>query len=112
MKTKFLILIILTLLLISCNKNSQEQLTAKAIQEQANENPNLIIEGPFIVTRVIDGDTIEINNSYKIRLSGINTPEIGECYYQEAKEFLSKLTLELQTLQRLIRLFSKLFCLL
>lgn len=46
------------------------------------------LEGPYKVTRVIDGDTIELDNSEKIRFSGINTPETGECYYQEAKEKL------------------------
>jgi len=43
------------------------------------------------VTRVIDGDTLvyEINNiSYTCRLLGIDTPERGEEYYQEAKEYL------------------------
>jgi len=44
------------------------------------------------VTRVIDGDTLvyEINNiSYTCRLLGIDTPERGEEFYQEAKDFLS-----------------------
>lgn len=40
-----------------------------------------------IVTRVIDGDTIEAGNK-TIRLLGINTPERGEKYYEEAKDFL------------------------
>ncbi len=48
------------------------------------------LEGPYKVTRVIDGDTIELNNAEIIRFSGINTPETGECYYQEAKEKLEK----------------------
>ncbi len=39
------------------------------------------------VDRVIDGDTIESNKS-SIRLLGINTPEKGEEYYLEAKEYL------------------------
>lgn len=45
------------------------------------------------VTRVIDGDTLvyEINNiSYTCRLLGIDTPEKGEEYYQEAKDFLKQ----------------------
>jgi len=44
------------------------------------------------VKRVIDGDTLvyETNNSKEmpVRLLGINTPERGEEYYNEAKEFL------------------------
>ena len=50
-------------------------------------------EGPFKVTNIIDGDTIDLNNSERIRLSGINTPEIGECYYNEAKNELGNLIL-------------------
>ena len=41
------------------------------------------------VDRIIDGDTIE-SNSTSIRLLGINTPERGELYYEEAKEFLEQ----------------------
>ena len=44
------------------------------------------------VDRIIDGDTIESNGT-KIRLLGINTPERGEKYYKEAKEFLGELIL-------------------
>jgi len=39
------------------------------------------------VERVIDGDTIKSQNQ-SIRLLGINSPEKGELYYTEAKEFL------------------------
>src|SRR3989344_4750009 len=49
-------------------------------------------EGPFNVTNVVDGDTLDIENFGRIRLSGINTPETGECYYQEAKNKLKELT--------------------
>lgn len=45
------------------------------------------------VTRIVDGDTIKINNNDTIRFLGINTPEKGEKYYQEAKDFLVSLIL-------------------
>jgi len=51
------------------------------------------LNGPFLVTKVIDGDTLDLNNDERIRMSGINTPETGECYYQEAKEKLAGLVL-------------------
>ena len=51
-----------------------------------------------IVERVIDGDTfVSENNS--IRLLGINSPERGEKYYIEAKEFLER-----ETLNKTVRL--------
>lgn len=46
-----------------------------------------------IVTRVIDGDTLEIENGDRVRLLGINCPEKGDKYYNDAKEFLENLTL-------------------
>ncbi|MBT4334242.1 hypothetical protein HOD61_00275 [archaeon] len=58
--------------------------------------PNLSKEGPFKVTNVIDGDTLDAlidGETERIRLSGINTPEKGDCYYIEAKDELSKLVL-------------------
>ncbi|MFH1663598.1 MAG: thermonuclease family protein [archaeon] len=41
-----------------------------------------------LVSRIIDGDTIETSLKEKIRLIGINTPEKKEACFEEAKEFL------------------------
>src|SRR3989344_9393278 len=46
----------------------------------------------ILVSRVIDGDTIELNTGEKLRYIGIDTPEISfgknpECYALKAKEF-------------------------
>lgn len=38
------------------------------------------------VKRVIDGDTIVLSNGEKLRYIGIDTPERGECGYEQAKE--------------------------
>jgi len=43
------------------------------------------------VTRVIDGDTFEIESGEKVRLIGINAPEISDLYGQEAKQYLTEL---------------------
>lgn len=51
------------------------------------------LEGPFVVTNVVDGDTIDLDNGERVRLSGIDTAERGECYYQEAKDKLGSLIL-------------------
>lgn len=53
------------------------------------------------VERVIDGDTLVLDDGRTLRLSNINTPEKNEKGYQEALEFLKNyenLTLELETL--------------
>lgn len=47
------------------------------------------IEKTAIVTRVIDGDTFDLNSGERVRLADINTPEIGEPGYEEAKNFLT-----------------------
>lgn len=49
-------------------------------------------EQEYIVTEVIDGDTIIVNGEYA-RLIGINAPEKNELKYNESKEFLSSLIL-------------------
>jgi len=45
------------------------------------------------VTRVIDGDTIIIDNNESVRLICMDTPERGEKGYLEAKRYLEKLIL-------------------
>lgn len=53
------------------------------------------------VVRVIDGDTFETETGEKVRLIGINAPEISDIFGQEAKIYLSELienkTVNLQT---------------
>lgn len=42
-------------------------------------------------TYIVDGDTLDVGKT-RIRLWGINTPERGEQGYQDAKDYLKKLT--------------------
>ncbi|PXY71389.1 hypothetical protein CXX78_01330 [Candidatus Parvarchaeota archaeon] len=54
----------------------------------------------IVIERVIDGDTIELNDGRKVRLLNINSPEKGEFGYEEATKYLKnfeKLTLEIET---------------
>ena len=59
----------------------------------------------FKVKRVIDGDTIILNNGEKVRLLGVDTPELHhpqkpvQCYAQEAKKFTEK-----QVLGKIVKL--------
>ncbi len=45
----------------------------------------------YKVTRVIDGDTIELSSGERVRLICIDTPETYEDGYQEAKDYLTNL---------------------
>jgi len=47
----------------------------------------------FTVVRVVDGDTIKLNDGRTIRYISIDTPEEGECFAQEAKKINSDLVL-------------------
>lgn len=40
------------------------------------------------VTEVIDGDTFVISTGEKVRLIGVDTPERGEAYYEEARQYM------------------------
>jgi micrococcal nuclease len=43
------------------------------------------------VIRVVDGDTVEIENGKRLRLIGIDAPEKGDCYFQEATNKVKEL---------------------
>src|SRR5690349_14067023 len=38
----------------------------------------------YVVTRVVDGDTVELGTGQTVRLVGIDTPERGQCGYDQA----------------------------
>ena len=44
-----------------------------------------------IVARVIDGDTVELEDKVTVRLLGVNAPERGECYFDASKGVLEAL---------------------
>ena len=46
-----------------------------------------------LVTRVIDGDTIVLAGGEHLRYIGMDTPEIGQLYYEEAKKANEELVL-------------------
>src|SRR3989344_8011309 len=46
-----------------------------------------------LIVDVIDGDTFETEDGTRIRLLGVNTPEVNEDYYIVAKDALKKLVL-------------------
>jgi micrococcal nuclease len=72
-----LILLFLILALVALNYSTMDSFIEKTFSTKEE----------VFVERIIDGDTIE-SNTGNIRLLGINTPERGEIYYEEAKNFL------------------------
>jgi len=73
-KPQILIIALLFLSLNACGSGSAEQ--------QASQ---------VDVIRVIDGDTVVIAGNERVRLIGIDTPENGQCGFDEAKQALEKL---------------------
>ena len=82
-KRQIFFLVFLVIILIAINYNFLDR-----------QIDNFLSESEYAhVTRIIDGDTVEIDDNESVRLLGINTPERGEKYYGEATEFLSSLIL-------------------
>jgi endonuclease YncB( thermonuclease family) len=46
-----------------------------------------------VVTRVVDGDTLEVAGVGRVRVIGIDTPERGECGYEQAAADMAALVL-------------------
>lgn len=86
MKLKRLFIFLLIILLLALLSIFWPKLTGHSIANSSAEYP----KEPAFVTRIIDGDTVEINTTEKIRLLGINTPEKGKPFSGEAKNFLIK----------------------
>lgn len=70
----------------------------------AKPSPPLANIEKAVVTNIIDGDTIEVkigNLTQRVRYIGVDSPEIGQCYYAEAKNANVALVLnQTVTLQR------------
>lgn len=92
-------LIIIGLLIYSSNKNIITKIIPSVSPKPQITQISLIIPTPIAifakVTKVIDGDTIEIEGGKRVRYIGMNTPEIenNECYASEASEVNRKLVL-------------------
>lgn len=62
----------------------------------AASNQTAVPEQIFKVTRIVDGDTFVLETKDKVRLLGVDTPELHhpkkpvQCFAQEAKDFSSR----------------------
>ena len=65
------------------------------VEEVPEEEPeeNVTQDYNMTVTEVVDGDTFYLGNGDKVRMLGINTPESGRPYAQEATGFLTNMIL-------------------
>lgn len=66
-------------------------LTSSYLLRQFIIYPQPSVSEDLRVIRVIDGDTIVVSDNERIRLLGINAPEKGESYSEEATEMLQDL---------------------
>ena len=60
----------------------------------APTNPDVSSWDSGVVTRVVDGDTVEVAGIGTIRVIGIDTPERGECGYDKASQVMATLVLD------------------
>lgn len=65
-----------------------------------SDNSNSGLYEEALVTSVIDGDTVELADGRHVRYLGINTPEVGDYYAEEAtarnRDLVEGKTIELQ----------------
>ncbi len=93
-------IIILLIIIFYSGENYQEKSIAEKVVEESEKQEILkksqeIIKekDEFLVTYVVDGDTLEIETGERVRFVCIDTPERGESGYSEAKEYLKGLVL-------------------
>ena len=77
---------------ISQSENEEIYKTQDIVPQNQNGNTSEDIELEGIVSKVIDGDTLDINGT-RIRLALVDTPERGQVGYDKAKKFVESLCL-------------------
>ena len=89
-KTIFVVVLIL-LGILTIDSFTTDENTNLLQTANSEEEIESFEDRAHLVDRVIDGDTIVIEDDIRIRLIGVDAPEQGECYYQEAKDALIRL---------------------
>ncbi len=83
---KEVIFLVLLLLIILLTSGCVIQQTTK--NQESQDTFNLENSEKVIVTKIVDGDTVIVQGGETIRLLGIDTPERGEPYYSDAKDYI------------------------
>jgi endonuclease YncB( thermonuclease family) len=66
------------------DKDRDERATAKQKRKPSPRTTRARGPRTYLVTRVVDGDTIELGNGAGVRIVGIDTPEAGACGFEAA----------------------------
>ena len=85
--------VVLAVLLVACGDGSDRgpATGSTPTAAPATELPPTPPTAPGTVTvvRVVDGDTLDVSSGERVRLIGIDTPEVGECGDDEAAAVLA-----------------------
>jgi len=71
-------------------EEEETAVTAPVAKSKPKPKPKPKPPRTYVVARVVDGDTLELGNGQTVRLVGIDTPERGQCGYQQATENLAR----------------------
>ena len=77
---------------INQGENKEDYRIQEIVSQNQNANTSDDIELDGIVTKVVDGDTLDINGT-RIRLAIVDTPERGQPGYDNAKNLVESLCL-------------------
>lgn len=95
MKYKLFFVIILSLFALALHEGAQKE------PKNTTQQTPIIVEEPTLgehvtISRIVDGDTVELTDGTRIRYIGIDTPEIHptlDCYGNEASDKNAELVL-------------------
>jgi len=77
---------------VTGNENQPDYKMQHSVSQHSSQNKTNDVELAGIVTKVVDGDTLDINGT-RVRLALVDTPERGQPGFFEAKKFVESLCL-------------------